>query len=214
MGTATVSGTVSFHGKPVPSRPVNLSKDAQCAKQHPDGLRDNSLVLNSDNTIQEVFVWIEKGLEGWKFPVPKEPVILSQLGCMYSPHVLGVMAKQPIQIRNDDSAVHNVHCLAKRSSKFNISQQTGASDTKTFRRPEVMVNLICDIHPWMNAHIGVLSHPAFSVTNDKGAFRIPNLPPGKYTIAAWQDRYGIQKKEITIGDGESLTVDFTYPSAP
>ena len=59
-------------------------------------------------------------------------------------------------------------------------------------------------------YIGVLEHPYFSVTGDEGRFSIVGLPPGQYTIEAWHERYGTQTQSLTVGDGESASVDFTF----
>ncbi|MFT5051348.1 MAG: hypothetical protein ACI8QZ_002759, partial [Chlamydiales bacterium] len=58
----------------------------------------------------------------------------------------------------------------------------------------------------------VQDHPFFAVSGTDGAFSIPNLPPGKYTLTAWHEKYGKKKSgSITVApDGES-SVSFQYP---
>ena len=80
---------------------------------------------------------------------------------------------------------------------------------KKFENPEVMVKFKCDVHPWMSAHIGVLPHPFYSVTDDQGKFEIKNLPPGEYTIEAWHEQYGTQTQKVTVADGPT-SVNFTF----
>ena len=48
----------------------------------------------------------------------------------------------------------------------------------------------CDVHAWMNAWVGVVNHPYFAVTGTDGAFSLPNLPPGTYTVEAWHEAGG------------------------
>jgi hypothetical protein len=81
---------------------------------------------------------------------------------------------------------------------------------KKFDKPEVPVRFKCDVHKWMGAYVGVLPHPFFSVTNDQGTFEIKNLPPGTYTIEAWQEKYGPQTQTVTISGSEPKTVDFSF----
>ena len=164
-----------------------------------------------DGRLKNVFVWVKKGLEGWKFPVPSESVSLEQKGCRFVPHVLGVQAKQNILIRNGDPLHHNLHSYCKRNRSFNFSQPpAGAEDTKSFRAPEVMVSLKCDMHGWMSAYIGVLAHPFFAVTGDDGSFALSNLPPGEYTVEAWHEEYGTKTATATLGDKESATLEFSF----
>ena len=52
----------------------------------------------------------------------KIPVVLDQSGCKYHPHVLGVMAGQTVEIKNDDQTTHNIHPTPKDNREWNESQ--------------------------------------------------------------------------------------------
>jgi len=71
----------------------------------------------------------------------------------------------------------------------------------------------CNIHSWMHAWIGVVDHPYFAVTGSDGAFALPNLPPGAYTIEAWQEKLGSQTQQITVAQSGKAIVDFTFQGA-
>jgi uncharacterized protein (DUF2141 family) len=81
---------------------------------------------------------------------------------------------------------------------------------KTFDKPEIMVKMKCDVHPWMGSYIGVLEHPYFTVTGDDGAFSLKNLPPGTYTIEAWHEEYGAQTLDVTVAAKETKELTFTF----
>ena len=177
-------------------------------------LLDESVIVNSGGTLKNVFVWVKRGLTGWRFPVPTEPANLEQKGCVFVPHVLGVQAKQKILIRNRDPLLHNLHSYCKRNRSFNFGQpNASAEDTTSFRNPEVMVNLKCDLHGWMNSYIGVLAHPFFAVTGDDGSFALSNLPPGDYTIEAWHEVYGTKTVRVTLSDKESRKLEIGFDGA-
>jgi uncharacterized protein (DUF2141 family) len=72
-----------------------------------------------------------------------------------------------------------------------------------------MVPVKCQIHNWMRAYIGVVSNPFYAVTGDDGTFSLKGLPPGTYTIQVWQEKYGTQEQQITVGAKDSKTLDFT-----
>ncbi len=88
--------------------------------------------------------------------------------------------------------------------------QKGDVREQSFKVPEVMVRIKCDVHPWMGAYAGVLDHPYYNVTGDNGTFSIENLPPGEYVIEAWHETYGTMTQSITVGDNETKVADFTY----
>ncbi|CUT00163.1 Carboxypeptidase regulatory-like domain-containing protein, partial [Candidatus Kryptobacter tengchongensis] len=112
---------------------------------------------------------------------------------------------------NSDPLLHNVHAMPKKNKPFNIGQPVkGMKSYYTFTTPEIMVPFKCDVHPWMSAYAGVLDHPFFSVTDDKGGFEIKNLPPGTYTIEAWHEKLGTQTQTVTVKAGETKTIEFTF----
>jgi len=138
-------------------------------------------------------------------------VVISQTSCMYEPHVFGLQTGQKLEILNSDSTLHNINCQAKLNKKFNIAQPTkGMKSAKTFDQPEVGVPFKCNVHPWMTAYAGVFSHPFFAVSGADGSFSIKNLPAGTYTLEAWHEKLGVQTQKVTVADGESKEISFSF----
>ena len=208
-----VTGRVSFDG-PVPQNPpVRMTGDPMCSRANASGMTFENYMVK-DGGLDNVFVYVKEGLGPYHFDVPSEPVKLDQQGCRYVPHVLGIRAGQPLEVSNSDETMHNVHALPEANREFNFPQHTkNQRDTRTFTAAEIMVPLKCDLHPWMNAYVGVVEHPYFAVTADGGKFELRNLPPGTYTIAAWHEKAGTQTQEITVGEKETRTVAFTFTTA-
>jgi hypothetical protein len=73
-----------------------------------------------------------------------------------------------------------------------------------------MVPFKCDVHGWMNAYVGVLPHPFFSVTDASGSFSLKGLPPGTYTIEAWHERLGTSTQTVTLGEKDSKEISLTF----
>ncbi len=205
-----VSGTVNFTGTAPQNEPISMSADPNCAAAHSGPVAHETVLVNPNGTLKNVFVYIKKGLEGQAFPAPTTPVSINQKGCQYHPHVLGIQVGQPFELINSDPTLHNVHSLPEKSKQFNLGMPLqGMKLSKKFEAPEVMVKIKCDVHPWMSAYVGVLSHPFYGVTGDDGAFLIKDVPPGNYVVEVWHEKYGTQTQEITVADGSSL-VNFTF----
>ena len=134
---------------------------------------------------------------------------LEQKGCMYEPHVVGVMTNQEIEIINDDPTNHNIHPLPKANQEWNESQPPkGDSKMKRFAREEVMIAVKCNVHPWMRSYIGVVGHPFFAVTGEDGSFSIKGLPPGKYTLQVWHEKLGKSTQKVTVKAKEDAKANF------
>ncbi len=212
--SAIVKGVVRFEGRPPRRRKVDLGAEKYCKSKRTDVLRDESVVVNDDGTLRNVFVWVKKGVKG-KYPMPSEPVVIKQVNCQYLPHVAGVRVGQRLVIENTDPLMHNVHGLGKRNKEFNYAQaKQGMKNEEVFRRPEVMLELKCDVHGWMGAYLGIVRHPFFAVTGDGGTFELGRLPPGDYTIEAWHEVYGKQPLKVTVGENETKDISFTFSKQP
>jgi plastocyanin len=212
VAASTVSGTITFAGKPPALKPLAMDADPACAKKHGKPVPAEMLVLGSGNTMGNVIVWVSKGLPAGKtYPAPTTAVVLDQKGCMYVPHAMGIMVGQPYRILNSDGILHNVHTLPKVNRSFNRAMPaTSKEATTTFDKPENVFQIKCDVHPWMSAYIGVFTHPFFSTTGADGKFTLANLDPGTYEITAWHERLGTQTASITVGANDKKTQDFKF----
>jgi len=211
--TATITGVVKYAGAaPTPAR-IKMGADPYCVSQHDGPVFDSSLIVDSEGNVENVFVYVKAGTEGQTFPTPETPVVFDQKSCEYNPHIFGIMPDQPLEIINSDATLHNVHATPKNSAEFNVGMPTqGMKITKKFKNPEVMVHIKCEVHPWMSAYAGVVDNPYFAVAGKGGAFTLPKLPAGTYTLEAWHETLGTQTVQVTVGDGETKAVEFDFPA--
>jgi hypothetical protein len=158
-------------------------------------------VSGREGLLPWVFVHVKTGLEGRRFDVPQEPVLLDQHGNEFIPHVLGLRAGQPLRVLSSDSGIHNVFCTPFHNPAFNETLMQDQSMTKVSEKSEVMIQFKCNIHGHMVAYAGVLDHPFFAVTGFDGAFEIRGLPPGDYTIEAWSEFHGTRQTRVTVTTG-------------
>jgi plastocyanin len=217
LAAATVTGTVTFDGKAPTLRPIAMDAEPVCAKKHTGPAPNEALVLGTGNTMGNIMVYVSKGLPAGKtYPAPQTPVTINQDGCVYKPHVMGIMVGQQTKILNSDGILHNIHTLPKVNPSFNRGQPATVKEmTTNFGKAEDVFQVKCDVHPWMSAYIGVFTHPFFSVTGSDGKFTISGLDPGTYEITAWHERLGVQKATVTVAANETKTqpFKFTLPAA-
>lgn len=214
LHAATITGTIKYEGEAPKFKEIKMEADPICLTHHTTAVYPQTLVLGEGQTMGNVFVYVKKGLPAQKYPAPADPVVIDQKGCMYDPHVVGVMIGQPLKILNPDGTLHNVHALSKVNPEFNLAMPKFRTETsKIFDKEEFMFPVKCDVHPWMGAWVTVLSHPFFNVTKEDGKFKIDNLPAGTYTLEAWHEKLGPQDMDVTVAEGDSKEVNFVF-SAP
>ena len=208
---ATVTGVVKLAAAAPKMPAIQMSADPYCQSQHSGApALDEEVVAGAGGELENVFVYV-KNISG-NYPVPSTPVVIDQHGCQYHPHVMGIQVGQPLQIKNSDATLHNIHALPVVNSSFNEGQPVqGMVSTKKFDKPEITpFKVKCDVHGWMKAYMAVMPHPFYSVSQGNGTFTIANLPPGNYTIVAWHEKYGQQEQQVTVGPKESKAVNFTF----
>ena len=212
-GTAgKLHGRIVYQG-PKPTRQViDMQSDITCKQEYgAKPVYDDPVVVGKEGGLANAFVYVQAGLEGKTFEPVKDPVVLDQHGCMFSPRALGVRAGQPLDLRNSDKVSHNVHPMPKNNREWNEQQSPGTPDAvHRFARTEVMIPVKCNIHQWMHAYIGVVEHPYFAVTGPDGSFDLTNVPPGDYTLAVWHEKLGDQTKQVHLAASANEAVDFTY----
>ena len=207
----SITGKAVFQGTAPGEKAIKMDADAYCAKAHAAApATTRHYIVGAGGGLANVFVYVKEGLTS-KPAAPKEAKVLDQASCLYNPYVMGIQVGQPLTIKNDDSTLHNVHCMAKSNEQFNLGQPSkGMESTKTFTKPEVMVQFKCDVHPWMFAYIGVLDHPFYAVTKEDGSYTISGLPPGEYTVEAWHNKAGTLTQKIKVEAGAVAAPDFVF----
>ncbi|NBX93343.1 MAG: hypothetical protein EB078_02685 [Proteobacteria bacterium] len=193
------------------SAPKKIKVTPECQSGNQGGLISEELI-SQEGRLKNVFLWISQGLEGKQFPIPNEEVVVDQRQCAYRPHVIGVRAGQPITFLNSDAFLHNIHTLSKHNDKFNLSlTQKDQKVTRKLMKPEIMFRSKCDLHPWMSGYIGVMEHPYFGVSNEKGEVKWDQIPPGVYTLSAWHETLGEKHQKIEIKPQTQHKVEFSFP---
>ena len=210
-GEATMHAMVKFDGTPPANRAIDMADEPECVAKYQGTPMDPKVVTN-DGNLANVFVYVKSGLPaGATYSAPSTPVMLDQDGCLYHPRVFGAMAGQPIDITNSDPLAHNIKAVPTENRPFNISQpRAGMSTTRTFNTPEVMVPLECSVHGWMNAYVGVMSHPFYGTTGEDGTVAIEGLPAGTYEIEAWHEVFGSQTMTVEVPATGLVHAPFTF----
>ena len=126
----------------------------------------------------------------------------------FEPHVLPIVVGTTVDFPNNDHTYHNVFSLSK-TKTFDLGRYAaGRSKSVRFDRPGI-VRVFCDIHSHMSAFILVFAHRFFSLSDKDGVYRLENVPPGTYTVVAWNESAPLESRRVVVPDaGGEVEVNF------
>jgi Carboxypeptidase regulatory-like domain len=213
-GEGKISGTVKLDGTAPHMRGIDMSKDPYCSKIHAsDPAKMETVVVGSGGGLEHVVLYISEGLTGGALTqVPTEEPVFDQKGCVYSPHVLGLDVNQKFKVTTSDQTAHNIHPNPNPMTgniPWNQSQPPGAPAVEKSWKAAEMIPVQCNIHPWMHGWFAVVKGP-YATTDASGAYTINNVPPGSYTVTAWQEDLGTQTQKVTVAAGAAGSANFSF----
>jgi plastocyanin len=203
----SIEGTVDFTGKaPTPAK-LHREADPYCAKTP---MTDPSVLVKSGK-LENVWVHVTKGATGTAKVDTTKVVEMDQKNCMYTPRMTTAVVGQKIQAKNGDPVLHNVHTYLGSTTVFNKGMPNEKTPAIEYTaKDEGMMRWKCDVHPWMRGYIGISKNGLQAVSGGDGTFKIDNVPPGKYTLEAWHEKYGTKTQEVTVEAGKPAKVTFKY----
>jgi plastocyanin len=198
QGGGTIVGEVKLTGTAPPPKTVKVNKDVEVCGQEKKIVDVGGSGGGLANAVVSVV-----GAKGAK---PAKKAVLDQKGCEFRPEVV-VMAPGELEILNSDGVLHNIHTFSTANPPINKAQpKFKKTMTEKFEKPEV-IKVQCDAHSWMHGWIVVSDSPA-AVTDDKGGFKIENVPPGKHKVEVLHPVLGKQSKEVEVKAGQETKVAF------
>lgn len=139
------------------------------------------------------------------------PLVLTNTRCTFSPRIAVGIVGQQVEIRNDDPVMHNTHISMGPRTFVNVAMIPASRPVgKPLKQPGIYT-VKCDAHKFMQAHVLAFAHPFFSVTDETGAFRIPNIPAGEHQVTIWHDTLGTFQQSVTISAQGDTTITIEYP---
>jgi plastocyanin len=210
-GEGKITGTVKLDGAAPHMKGIDMSKDPFCSKAHAtDPAHLETYVVGGNGGLENVVLYISdwSGNAQVSTAVP----VFDQKNCMYTPHVLAMDTGQTFKVTTSDATTHNIHPLPNPMTgniPWNQSQPPGAQPVEKSWKAAEVINVQCNIHPWMHGYFVVVKGP-YATTDDKGSYTINNVPPGSYTVTAWHEPDEKQTQKVTVAAGAAATADFTF----
>jgi hypothetical protein len=210
-GEGKITGTVKLDGTAPHMKGIDMGKDPFCSKAHAtDPGKMETYVVGADGGLANVVIYISEGLSN-PATATTEPVF-DQKNCMYTPHVLALDTDQKFKVTTSDQTTHNIHPLPNPMTgniPWNQSQPPGAAPVEKSWKATEVIPVQCNIHPWMHGWFVVVKGP-YATSDEKGNYTISNVPPGNYTLTAWQEAAGTQTQKVTVAAGGSASANFSF----
>ena len=194
MGSIRGRVDVKREPPPIEPRPAVASLGMEGAREVPDRKR--------------CVVYLATAPQGAFEDAERPRAVLDQRNQAFVPYVLAIRAGTTVEFPNRDRTYHNVFSFSK-AKRFDLGRCAGGlSKSVNFDEPGV-VRVFCEIHSHMSAFILVFAHRYFATTDADGRYRIDNVPPGAYTIVAWNDGEAREMRTVRVAeDGGVVEQDF------
>jgi hypothetical protein len=204
----TITGDITFVDSPPKMAPMKVTKDQDyCGETLPN----ESYLVDAKGGLKNVVVFLEAAQPA----IPADPQklnVIENSGCRYAPRVLAMQKGERLRVKNNDPKLHIPHSYLNEKPVFMLSlpfKNTILDATQKIRDAGIL-KLVCDTHAWMLGFVHVFDHPFFAVTDDKGAFSIPNVPAGTYTLKAWHEDAGVRSQEMIVSESGEVRVNFEF----
>lgn len=198
----SIKGTVTFTGAVPSPRKIIPTKDKEVC----GGIREQArILLGPDKAVEGSFVYL-KGVErGKAWEKPAQPPVIDNKDCRFLPHVQ-VIRMGDVAIHNSDPVLHNTHGFFGKLTAFNVALPIQGQTIKKPIKKTGIMRVECDAHGWMLAWVYVADNPYYAVTGKDGSFTIKDVPPGAYTLVAWQEHTEEVETPVTVKAKETATV--------
>jgi Polysaccharide lyase family 4, domain II len=208
VDSGTITGDVTFVDSPPQIAPVKVTKDQDyCGETLPE----ESYLVDANGRLKNVVVFLEAAQPAMPAD-PQKLNVIENTGCRYAPRVLAMQKGERLRVKNNDPKLHIAHSYLNEKTVFMLSlpfKNTVLEATQKIRDAGIL-KLVCDTHAWMLGFVHVFDHPFFAVTDDKGAFSIPNVPAGTYTLRAWHEDAGVRSHEVVVAESGNVRVNFEF----
>ncbi len=202
-----VEGTVTARGALPPLKPHRI--DGTLARQCGDEAPDLSLSVGEGGALAFAVVSIDDAPAA-ALPADFVPPLLDQKGCVYRPAILATRAGGALKVKNSDPVLHNVRGMSPpdRTPLFNTMMPLeNLTIEKKLPANAGLVELQCDVHPWMHAWVATFNHALFATTDPAGHFRIAGVGVGKHPLKLWHPRLGEKRVEVEVKADAGVTID-------
>lgn len=202
-------GRVTYGGTGIPDQVFEVTRDtAFCGTQ----ITIPSMTIHPKTRGLEGAV---VSIDGNALPISDSavpPLVLTNTHCHFAPRVVVGVIGQQVEIRNDDPVMHNTHISMGARTFVNVAMIPASRPVdKPLKQPGIYT-VKCDAHKFMQAHVLAFAHPFFSVTDETGTFRIPNLPAGEHQVTIWHETLGMFQHTVTVSAQGDTTITLDYPN--
>ena len=132
-------------------------------------------------------------------------LMMTQTDNAFVPSILVVPVGSRVSFPNGDPFFHNVFSYSS-AKRFDLGRFPKGQSTQVLFDEAGIVNVYCEVHPFMRAAVVVVENPLHAIVTDDGTFAIDDVPPGDYTLVVWHVDMGVAEQSVTVSASGTVRV--------
>ena len=208
-GGAKIAGRVLYGGDPPPvsSRPVTI--DTTLCGEAARPYRALEVEPKTHGVAFAVVTVEGAGATAAALPFPS----IDEARCELYPFVTLARPGDRVRVTNSDAGLHDLHLIHADGRSEHFAAPPGKANEVDVTAPE-RIQVVCDLHPWERAWIVVTDAPFAAVADETGRYEVDGVPPGRWTLRAWNPVVGDATAGVDVGESGVAGADVTLTPSP
>jgi hypothetical protein len=162
------------------------------------------------DALGDAVVWLPDVREGKALPVERRYELTIER-CQFTPHVQVAVAGGTLNLRALDDAAHRTRFVrrgdgAQLADIATTEPTSVVPDEKVLKAPG-QVEVTCSLHPWARAWLMTFDHPYAAASGADGSVRLEGVPPGRWRVAVWHERFGLREDTVVVQAGQEAELE-------
>jgi hypothetical protein len=156
------------------------------------------LGISGRGEVRNAIVYVQS-LQSTRVPVrrSRRPHVVAVRTIRFEPRILAIQSGERVAFLSRAREAVRIQSSSKALTLSFALEKRGKRKIVKFHQPG-FVSIGSSGRPWMEMHVRVHNHPFFTMTSERGIFRIEDIPEGRRRVSIWHGVLGSHTQEVHV----------------